>query len=326
MIANNIKPALGAGKDVPIVAIWLDRSVAYVAGALASLLAGCSLLSITSALALAVAQLAVSLKFSLVCRAAFLPLSLDWPAKRLEAVLKDAQPSILLWATQEDCVGGLVTSLFALHAAAFGCDLAICPIHFAGRACPCDVPAGCTQIRVGRDTAGMLKDQQFDCKAVCQPGNGCVLSWLMHKHVQIILLQSLLRASRKQLLLLHAGPLAMSCTPLAPADIPKLYAEQKKVPACMKLLGVVQLHKLAVPMDGFALHAGILNRIQWMAAAFPWQKGDVALFKTSPAFVDSIWEMFGPLVAGKQPHHGNPQIYAHATEHASSSNVCDCMF
>ena len=24
------------------------------------------------------------------------------------------------------------------------------------------------------------------------------------------------------------------------------------------------------------------------------------MFKTSPAFVDSIWEMFGPLVAGKQ--------------------------
>ena len=53
-------------------------------------------------------------------------------------------------------------------------------------------------------------------------------------------------------------------------------------------------------MASFAPHAGILNRIQWMAEAFPWQKGDVALFKTSPAFVDSIWEMFGPLIAGKQ--------------------------
>ena len=45
--------------------------------------------------------------------------------------------------------------------------------------------------------------------------------------------------------------------------------------------------------------AGLLNRIRWMEAEFPWQEGDVACFKTSPAFVDSLWELFGPLVAGE---------------------------
>lgn len=47
------------------------------------------------------------------------------------------------------------------------------------------------------------------------------------------------------------------------------------------------------------LAAGLLNRIKWMEAMYPWQPTDVACFKTSPAFVDSLWEMFGPLVAGE---------------------------
>lgn len=34
-----------------------------------------------------------------------------------------------------------------------------------------------------------------------------------------------------------------------------------------------------------------------LAAATP-QAGDCVAFKTAPAFVDSVWEVFGPLLAG----------------------------
>ena len=45
-------------------------------------------------------------------------------------------------------------------------------------------------------------------------------------------------------------------------------------------------------------HAGLLNRCRWMHDAFPFQAGDVACFHTAPTFVDSLWQMLGPLLAG----------------------------
>lgn len=35
-----------------------------------------------------------------------------------------------------------------------------------------------------------------------------------------------------------------------------------------------------------------------MGEAFPFQDGDVACFHTAPTFVDSVWQMLGPLLAG----------------------------
>lgn len=43
---------------------------------------------------------------------------------------------------------------------------------------------------------------------------------------------------------------------------------------------------------------GVLNRCRWMQAAFPFQPGDCVALKTAPAFVDSVWEALGPLLAG----------------------------
>jgi len=43
---------------------------------------------------------------------------------------------------------------------------------------------------------------------------------------------------------------------------------------------------------------GIYERCRWMSEAYPFQKGDVVAFKTNPCFVDSIWEIFGPLLSG----------------------------
>jgi acyl-coenzyme A synthetase/AMP-(fatty) acid ligase/acyl carrier protein len=45
-------------------------------------------------------------------------------------------------------------------------------------------------------------------------------------------------------------------------------------------------------------HRGAINRFQWMWKQFPFKKTDVCCIKTSLSFVDSIWECFGPLLAG----------------------------
>lgn len=45
-------------------------------------------------------------------------------------------------------------------------------------------------------------------------------------------------------------------------------------------------------------HGALANRLQWMWECFPWQDGEVACQKTSPAFVDFLWECFGPLLQG----------------------------
>ncbi|MCX6047111.1 MAG: amino acid adenylation domain-containing protein [Chloroflexi bacterium] len=47
-----------------------------------------------------------------------------------------------------------------------------------------------------------------------------------------------------------------------------------------------------------ALHRGLVNRCQWMWRQLPFLPGEVACQKTALAFVDSVWEIFGPLVRG----------------------------
>lgn len=44
--------------------------------------------------------------------------------------------------------------------------------------------------------------------------------------------------------------------------------------------------------------AGILNRCKWMEREFAFQPGDKIAFTTATTFVDSIWQIFGPLVGG----------------------------
>jgi amino acid adenylation domain-containing protein len=52
------------------------------------------------------------------------------------------------------------------------------------------------------------------------------------------------------------------------------------------------------PKGVVGLHRGIVNRVAWSARAYPFASGEVACQKTAPGFVDSIAEIFGPLVAG----------------------------
>jgi amino acid adenylation domain-containing protein len=45
-------------------------------------------------------------------------------------------------------------------------------------------------------------------------------------------------------------------------------------------------------------HRGVLNRAGWMGQAYPFAAGEVCCQKTNVGFVDSVWEIFGPLLAG----------------------------
>jgi amino acid adenylation domain-containing protein len=45
-------------------------------------------------------------------------------------------------------------------------------------------------------------------------------------------------------------------------------------------------------------HRASLNRFAWMWKKYPFQPGEVCCQKTNLGFVDSIWEIFGPLLAG----------------------------
>src|ERR1043165_6947547 len=47
-----------------------------------------------------------------------------------------------------------------------------------------------------------------------------------------------------------------------------------------------------------ALHRSTLNRFSWMWRSYPFAAGEVCCQKTALSFVDSVWEIFGPLLQG----------------------------
>ncbi len=52
------------------------------------------------------------------------------------------------------------------------------------------------------------------------------------------------------------------------------------------------------PKGVLGTHRGIVNRFAWMWSEHPFAADEVCVQKTSLAFVDSVWEVFGPLLAG----------------------------
>jgi amino acid adenylation domain-containing protein len=52
------------------------------------------------------------------------------------------------------------------------------------------------------------------------------------------------------------------------------------------------------PKGVMATHQATLNRFAWMWQTFPFTADEVACQKTAVGFVDAIWEIFGPLLAG----------------------------
>lgn len=54
------------------------------------------------------------------------------------------------------------------------------------------------------------------------------------------------------------------------------------------------------PKGVLGLHRGALNRLHWMWTTDPFTTADVCCQKTALNFVDSVWEIFGPLLQGIQ--------------------------
>ncbi len=52
------------------------------------------------------------------------------------------------------------------------------------------------------------------------------------------------------------------------------------------------------PKGVLAPHQGAINRLAWMWQHYPFADGEVACQRTATTFVDSIWEIFGPLLRG----------------------------
>ncbi|HLO48961.1 MAG TPA: amino acid adenylation domain-containing protein [Kamptonema sp.] len=52
------------------------------------------------------------------------------------------------------------------------------------------------------------------------------------------------------------------------------------------------------PKGVLGLHRGAVNRFHWMWQTYPFKEEEVCCQKTSLNFVDSIWEIFGPLLQG----------------------------
>ncbi len=52
------------------------------------------------------------------------------------------------------------------------------------------------------------------------------------------------------------------------------------------------------PKGVLSAHRASVNRFAWMWQAYPFHRGEVCCQKTALSFVDSIWEIFGPLLQG----------------------------
>lgn len=66
---------------------------------------------------------------------------------------------------------------------------------------------------------------------------------------------------------------------------------------CQPIVLTLQ-NMLACHMNLTCHSAGILNRVAWMQRVYPMTQHDVVAFKTSPSFVDHLWEMFAPHLTG----------------------------
>ena len=52
------------------------------------------------------------------------------------------------------------------------------------------------------------------------------------------------------------------------------------------------------PKGVVGLHTGAVNRFAWMWSTYPFGADEMSCVKTSLSFVDSVWEVFGPLLKG----------------------------
>src|SRR5205814_1144890 len=78
-----------------------------------------------------------------------------------------------------------------------------------------------------------------------------------------------------------------------PVTAPAVPAEPQDALYCIYTSGSTGRPKGVVGLAG-----GMLNRLRWMWQRFPFEPGEVLCQKTSLSFLDSFWEIFGPLCQG----------------------------
>jgi amino acid adenylation domain-containing protein len=78
------------------------------------------------------------------------------------------------------------------------------------------------------------------------------------------------------------------------SDNPGVYASPSDLAYMLYTSG-----STGVPKGVVASHKQILNRFEWMWEAYPFDSDEVGCQKTALSFVDSIWELLGPLLRGR---------------------------
>lgn len=73
------------------------------------------------------------------------------------------------------------------------------------------------------------------------------------------------------------------------------------------------------PKGAVSAHRQILNRLHWMWRTYPQKPGEVGLVKTAISFIDSLWELLGPLLAGQ------PSVLAHRDDVLSPEELVALM-
>ncbi len=90
-----------------------------------------------------------------------------------------------------------------------------------------------------------------------------------------------------------SGPLLLDDGPFPEADLPPLAVSPLDLAYVVYTSG-----STGRPKGVMGTHQATMNRFAWMWQTHPFAEGEICCLKTAIAFVDSVWETFGPLLAG----------------------------
>jgi amino acid adenylation domain-containing protein len=117
------------------------------------------------------------------------------------------------------------------------------------------------------------------------------LAWLLDHARPLAVLVA--RDQRARLAGLWRGPTLDLDAPRAPAEPPPATAGPDD-PAWL----IYTSGSTGRPKGVLGTHRGALARCEWMWRRYPYEPGELACQRTALAFVDHVWELFGPLLAG----------------------------
>ena len=93
----------------------------------------------------------------------------------------------------------------------------------------------------------------------------------------------------------HQAEVILINTPLPPAPISNLPSQ---ITPDQPMYVIYTSGSTGQPKGVVGLHRGAVNRFHWMWTTYPFAPDEVCCQKTALSFVDSVWEIFGPLLQG----------------------------